>query len=73
MIAHGLNIAPLDIILTHISGTGSITFNYGLFDSSNINVTVTGTIRARFFAGTYFNFQSDVTTQTADAQTFAPV
>ena len=67
-LAHGLGVVPLDILVTHISGAGKVTFKYGSFDESYIVMDVTGACRIRFFAGTYFNLTSQTQTQTSDAQ-----
>lgn len=68
--AHGLPYIPLDIIVTRISGTGAVTFQYGKFDSSNIVMDVSGPCRIRFFAGTCSKIISAVQTQSGDAQKF---
>ena len=57
-VKHGLPRAPLDIIVTKITGEGTVSFNHGLFDSTSMDLTVSGKCRIRFFAGTYWNSQS---------------
>lgn len=57
-IAHGLGFTPKDIILTGVSGAGTIgfdiiTFNFDSFDETNINVTTTDACTVRFFVGCY--------------------
>lgn len=53
-IAHGLGVVPEDIIVTQVTGKGRVTFNYGKFDSTNIDVSTDDDCRVRFFAGTYW-------------------
>jgi hypothetical protein len=67
--AHGLGSVPQDIFVTKVTG-GTATFNYGLFDSSNINITTNGAVRIRVFVGTYWNYQSTVANKNTDAQTY---
>lgn len=55
LVAHGLSSIPKDIIVTQVTGKGQATFNYGLFDGSNVNITTTDACRVRFFVGTYYN------------------
>lgn len=43
-IPHGLNFIPKDVIQTSKVGTGTIVFNYALFDRTNISVTTSGTL-----------------------------
>jgi hypothetical protein len=69
-IAHGLPAAPLDIIVTHISGPGKATFLFGDFDAQNMYITTTGACRLRFFFGTYYNYQSSDNTNSTDAMSF---
>lgn len=71
-LAHGLSYIPLDILVTRISGPGTVTFQYGQFDLSNLVMDVTDACRLRFYAGTYSQLQSQVQTQATDtAQIFA--
>jgi hypothetical protein len=56
LVSHGFNYIPQDVITTKITGSGTVSFNYGLFDTTNINITVTGACRVRFLVGTYWNF-----------------
>lgn len=69
--AHGLSYIPLDILVTHMTGTGAVTFDYGSFDSTFMVMNVTGPCRIRFFAGTYSKFISNVATVATDAQKFS--
>lgn len=55
---HRLGFLPKDLIQTGQTGTGSIVYNMGRFDSTNIDVTTTGTSAAdplvlRLFLGRY--------------------
>lgn len=57
-VAHGLGFMPKDLFQTGKTGTGSITYNYSRFDSTNIDVTTSGTsasdpLVVRFFVGRY--------------------
>lgn len=70
-IAHGLGAAPLDVLVTHLSGAGSVTFKYGSFDSTYIVLDVTGACRIRFFVGTSSKVISSIQVQTSDAQKFS--
>lgn len=53
-IAHGLSYIPQDVIMTKITGPGVATFNRGLFDTTNINLSVSDACKIRFFVGSYF-------------------
>jgi hypothetical protein len=59
LVPHGLTIQPIDVIQLHVSGTGSIVYNYGAFDRTNISVTISGgptpsnPLRVRILAGRY--------------------
>lgn len=50
---HNLGFLPKDIILTWIEGTGGVTWNYDLFDSTNIVFSTTKAGTIRFFLGRY--------------------
>ena len=65
-VPHGLKFVPQDIIMTKISGVGTVQFNTGLFDSTNMNITTTGACRLRFYIGTYWNFTSSVVPSPTD-------
>lgn len=52
-VAHGLGFKPLDIIQTSITGAGSITFNYSLFNSETLDITTTDACVVRCFIGAY--------------------
>lgn len=55
---HNLGFLPKDVLLTSIIGAGSVIFNYNLFTSTEMDITVTGSVTSavpttvRFFAGT---------------------
>lgn len=50
-IPHTLGIVPTDVIITQITGAGTVTFNFGLFDKNNLNLTATDACHVRFFFG----------------------
>lgn len=50
---HSLGFAPKDIIQTSLKGAGALTWNYNLFDSTNLNITTTGACTVRVFVGHY--------------------
>jgi hypothetical protein len=52
---HNLGFKPRDVIETSKIGAGSITFNYSAFDATNIDITTSGALTVRFFAGSYRN------------------
>lgn len=71
-IAHGLGLIPQDVIITRITGVGTATLNWALFDSANLDVTTTGACRIRFFVGSYWNFQTALGNGTSDTQQVSP-
>lgn len=50
-IPHKLGFVPVDIIPTHKTGVGDVTFIYEKFDANNLVITTTGACVVRFFAG----------------------
>ena len=68
-VPHGLSFIPQDIIVTKKVGAGAVTFQHGLFTTTNMVISTTGACRLRFFYGTYWNFTSSVQGATSDAQT----
>lgn len=68
-LAHGLGVTPKDILVTQVTGTGSVQFLYGSFTSTTISYTATGPCRVRFFVGTYFADTSLVAAQSFDVET----
>ena len=55
---HKLGFTPTDLFQTSKTGTGTIVYNQGRFDSTNIDLTTTGTsasdpLVVRFFLGRY--------------------
>lgn len=54
-VPHGLNFTPKDIIQTALTGAGTITWNYSLFDSENLDVTTSAACEVRAFVGVYDN------------------
>lgn len=51
--SHNLGFMPQDVIQTSVIGSGAVTFNYSIFDSTYLYLTTTGTVTVRFFAGVY--------------------
>lgn len=49
---HGLGKTPLDLIQTSKTGAGAITWNYALFDSQFLDITVTDACVVRAYVGT---------------------
>lgn len=69
-LAHSLRVVPQDVLVTHLSGVGSVTFNYGLFDASILDITASGACRVRFLFG---SLRVGSTNSAADEfQTFNP-
>lgn len=66
---HNLGYLPKDIVITQITGPGTIQFIYGSFDATSISYLATGPCRVRFYVGTYFGDQSQVNAQKTDIQT----
>lgn len=64
--AHGLKYAPEDVIVTKITGPGTVSFNHGFFNTQTIDLTVTDACRIRFFVGTYWNLTNNITAQKTD-------
>lgn len=52
-IPHRLKFTPKDILQTAIIGDANIIWNYDLFDSINLDVTVSGACTVRAFIGRY--------------------
>lgn len=50
---HGLNFQPKDILQTSLTGTGTLTWNYGRFDRTNLDITTSGACSVRAFIGNY--------------------
>lgn len=71
-IAHNLGVIPTDIFLTQLTGSGSVTFNFGLFDAQFLDITVTGACRVRFFFGVQGGNTPTVNAALTDAQTYSP-
>lgn len=70
-IAHGLPYSPLDILVTRVSGPGTVTFRYASFDGTYVVLDTTGACRVRFFVGTYSQDTSNTPLKTTDLQTFS--
>lgn len=69
-LAHTLGLVPVDVILTHLSGGGQVTFNYGLFDQNNLDISVSGPCRLRFLYGNSAK-PGAVNAAATDAQTYS--
>lgn len=67
-VAHGLGLIPQDVIVTRITGAGTATLNWSLFDSSNLDITTTDACRIRVFVGSYWNFQTALGNSKTDTQ-----
>lgn len=52
-IPHGLGFLPTDILISSITGKGSVKFNQDLTDTKNFDVTVTGPCVVRLIAGAF--------------------
>lgn len=50
---HNLSYVPKDVLLMNVSAAQTVTFNYDLFDATNIFYTTTGACTFRFFLGRY--------------------
>lgn len=72
-IAHGLGLVPQDVIITRLTGAGSITMNWALFDGTNIDITTTDACRIRLFVGSYWNYQTNLGNQPTDTQSVSPI
>jgi len=68
---HGLSYIPKDILQTHISGTGIVTFHYGDFDKDYMYISSTGPSRIRFLVGTYAGDDSQVNYSSTDTQNWS--
>ncbi len=61
-ISHGLGYIPRDIVVSRLTGSGKLTLNWDLFDTSTLDVSMSGALEARILVGTY---QSDLMTNDA--------
>lgn len=69
-VPHTLGVIPVDVFLTQLTGPGSVTFNFGLFDAKFLDITVTGACRVRFFFGVQGGNTPSVNADKTDAQTY---
>lgn len=51
--AHKLGFKPKDVIQTSLTGAGTLTWNYSLFNSTHLDITTTDACVVRCFIGTY--------------------
>jgi hypothetical protein len=52
-IAHGLGYLPKDLVRLSVTGSGTITWHYSKFTTSQLVYTVTGSVRVRLLVGSY--------------------
>lgn len=69
LLNHNLGYVPKDVIVTQVTGPGTVQFLYGSFDATSISYLTTGACRVRFFVGTYSQDTSRVTAASTDIQT----
>ncbi|MCP3682930.1 MAG: hypothetical protein GY861_09590 [bacterium] len=50
---HNLGFWPKDVLQTFITGAGAVTWNYGLFDGDDLDITTTGACTVRAFIGAF--------------------
>lgn len=63
---HGLGVVPQDLIVTKISGTGTVKFNRGKFTKEQLDISVTGPAKIRFFVGSYWKEKFSTSEQDED-------
>jgi hypothetical protein len=71
-IAHNLGYVPQDIVVTHCSGAGVVTLNWGAFTSKQMSITTTGACRLRLFVGSYWNLVGSANSASSDTQIINP-
>ncbi len=50
---HGLGFVPMDVLQTYVSGGVTVTWNFDLFDRTNLDLTTSGATTIRAFIGRY--------------------
>lgn len=50
---HKLSFTPKDILQTSLIGAGDLTWNFALFDKTNLDITTTDACVVRAFIGSY--------------------
>ena len=70
-LTHNLGFIPKDVVVTQITGVGTLQLQYGAFTKTTISYITTGACRVRLFVGTYFGDTSTASAQTTDNQTLA--
>lgn len=50
---HHLPFVPKDVIMTSVSPSATVTWNYSLFDRTNLNITTSGPTTIRALIGRY--------------------
>lgn len=70
--SHNLGFVPRDVVITRVTGSGTVTLNYDKFNNNTISLTTTGACHVRGFIGTYSKDLSADTLESApQPQTFA--
>ncbi len=72
-VKHGLSGIPQDIVRTLVTGAGTVTFNLGLFSSTELDLSSSGPCRVRFFVGTYWDSTATPFSSGDIVQASAPV
>lgn len=50
-IRHALGYAPRDVLVSRLTGTGTVTFNYSEFDDEFVDLSASGPCQVRFYMG----------------------
>lgn len=61
---HALRFTPTDIICTGVQGDQRVTFNFDQFDGTSLDITVSGPVKLRFFAGRYEDNRGNLIVET---------
>lgn len=59
--AHGFKFVPTDIIVTSIQGDQRVLFNNENFNFKDLDISVSGPVKIRFFAGRYEDSRGNLT------------
>ena len=70
-VSHGCGFLPQDIIVSRVTGTGTVSFNWANFTSTTLDLTATGPCRIRFYVGTYWNQQTASSNAATDVEQVA--
>ena len=71
-LAHNLTFAPLDILLSQLTGSGSVSFNIGLSDDTYLNISCSDACRVRFYVGKFWNLITSTPSAPTDVFYFSP-